>query len=201
MATARELLCRNLGLPPGAPAQIVARSVAMKDPSPDSKYRRFVAKNFPDVGAALGGPIRVGPVVVASRPPSVDAEAETRAFTQQWFPEITAAAAGRYALPGGLPDPTPLSNAPSGTPATAPPTGQVRRSPQLPPSTAPPAYKGPAVAPAAPVTTVTPMGPPPAALTPQQIHDRRCGFPITAERTTFDITQRQGPGQIDYTRA
>lgn len=193
MATARELLCRGMGLPLNASAAMVAQTVCV-DPSASPAYRRFITKNFPDIGAELGVQARqvrqVPHPVKVTVSPQASVEAEDEAFARRWFPEI--AAAGRYALPGGLSDPTPISDRPNGTPATNPPTGNVTRPPQGPSSAPPAAYVGPAVPPAGPTVTEIPLGPAPTPTTDQERRARRLGRP-------FDIAARQGPGQVDFT--
>jgi hypothetical protein len=86
-------------------------------------------------------------------------------------------------------------------PATNPPTGPVQRPAVLdrPPASPPADLFGPAVPPAAPATTTTPLQSPPA-LTPEQQQRRRLGFPIVPPRPPIDLTARQGPGTIDFTR-
>lgn len=202
MATARQLLARGLGLHPDADAAVVARSVEQKDPDRASSWRRFVTKNFADVGAELRVQARqVRPPSTVTAAPQASADAEHAVFMKQWFPHVTAAAAGRYGLPGGaLGDATPLSDTPSATPATNPPTGWVHRPPQKPNSHPPPAYTGPAVPVATPSTTVTPLTAPPAPQTPEEAHARRIGGRVKPPAAPIDLTVRQPPGRVGFTR-
>jgi len=126
--------------------------------------------------------------------PRVSLEAEHAAFMKSQFPKV--AAAGRYAaLPGGLPDPTPISDRPNGPrPASRPPTGDVTRPPQKPPSSAPREYVGPPVAPASPSTTVTPLEQAPPPATAEEARRRRLGYGFLPQ-------PRQGAAQTDFTWA
>jgi len=175
---------------------MVAQTVCV-DPSASPAYRRFITKNFPDIGAELGVQARqvrqVPHPVKVTVSPQASVEAEDEAFARRWFPEI--AAAGRYALPGGLSDPTPISDRPNGpTPATRPPVGNVTRPAQKPPSSAPPEYVGAPVAPAAPTTSIYPLEQAPPPKTAEEARRRRLGYGFLPQ-------PRQGAAQTDFTWA